>query len=952
MRIFVTFEGKKSRVLENVKHCIYLDVENMKTVYDFMTLLKRRFKLKEHYFLCLSLNDYFISDSENIKVLENNDCVNIRISKLNERINPYPELANKRFIPNDLETNSMEVDENVQLNFAKAADKTEISELGEQTMVPDMPKKIVESFQEAGTFQIAETSQRVEISQMDESSQGIELSAIPEIEEPQYEKPVRKTEQFKVKKPVASSTPLEFGAPNTFFLPRKFQLKPVAPRAKINMGSMTLSSKSLNSRKDRGLSVPHGKSDRLTKENSEATSEDKSDETRPRRMSTRSQTMSESSRVDESDLQAAVNKSHREERSKDKAAEKGANISIVKEQKQATVNETVQSERKNEKVSENALNPISSTFSSKETKPYPKFREVKKVHIKFTDDDDDNTGMAPGISEDSKLIKGDGNSTAMEVDYTPITQPVYVEPPLLLRPDASYEIPKGETKTVGASQSTSAQSTRTRMIDNVIDAYNKKMDAALGTDSSDDDESDVDSAIVSNPSLKKASLGSASQSSTSVVLQNRSSKVLAEQTSPKQYKASDSESALKNQANKKVADSKPREIPAEKNVTKGVFADLDKKGSYKIAKSAVLKPNPKPTYVRKPIAVKNAPGLNISSVVAQLNKELEAEKTVHADKQNKTSAQSRTEISSNEKQTVSQSETEGTATSEVAIESQQSQVQESSAEVSASMSESLEEMLRRSREYAASRCQQSNIESQSRTESSVIEPEVEAEQQPAISQTPIANECAKKRKVSESSDSSDDEISVSVCEKVQSGDVTTSNTDAKVTDTKRARLDISDEENRDDSSDSSDTTTDDEEEQQTSSTNQKEVREVVFSVSSSSCNSNVKAANEKLKGAQVTESLPCNETGSSSKSSETLSGYGSSASLKAINASISLPNGQHKVVTTCSGVVKSGGNGFGGACSSKATQPADQSSSDESTSEEEAEIRANIRKTTGPGPAR
>merc|ERR1712226_388593 len=88
------------------------------------------------------------------------------------------------------------------------------------------------------------------------------------------------------RKPVAASTPAfpvsaEKQADEewtkvdskTFFLPRKFALKPVAPRAKINMGSMALSSSSLNSRKDRGVNWPNSKYSKSSKNGTQITPE-------------------------------------------------------------------------------------------------------------------------------------------------------------------------------------------------------------------------------------------------------------------------------------------------------------------------------------------------------------------------------------------------------------------------------------------------------------------------------------------------------------------------------------------------------------------------------------------------------------------------------------------------------------------------------------------------------
>ena len=890
MRVFVTFEGKKSRCLEHVCHCIHVDVQDMKTVYDFLVHLKRKFKLKDHYYLCLTLKEYFIADCENIRVLQDNDFVQVRVSKLNERISPYPELKDKRHACNDTVISSQE-------------------NMSQETVME------TENFdQNSETLKAVSTECAVTNSQ---EENNISLNQNNTIDS------VSQSSQITINVPVGSSTP-STARPANFFLPRKFQLKPVAPRAKINMGSMALSSNDLNSRKDRiedGSLKPYDRgnernqkqvnynyssefknrrADSFTKWYQEKLNDEDPDfsptrkanvsERSERRVATRSQKNSE-----EVSKIAEVNESSYSTRSKTTDNSKPKMINFVKEVETSRCSENeIQPQKDDAKTVNNGENVSNYDLRDRTTsKLYPKYKEIKKGHIKF-DDDEDIPEISLGCSETEQSME----TSVPKVDYTPIEKPVYVEPPLLVNPNATYEIHNVKTKTVGDSQSSKAKFTRTKIIDSVIDAYNKKMDAALGgndEDKDEDDDGDNDD--------------TAENETNETVLALRNQKV---RSSIEPKPSTVSENALKSNSVSKVLENKLAKAKTSQKTDRraSIESSSEDERVQKPTKSPLLKP---------------APGLNIVSVVSQLNKELFAsspvQKTVVPQSnpgQRDVNDNLSSKLSQIDKASISQTSAESLNENDVNFV-------ENTSHVSSVTTESVEEMLQRSKEFVAKR--QSNLQLSTTDDSDGAVHQQKPQKQFSLEPS---EEGSKKRKASEDSD-----IEV-VQPKIQDPVTETSST---LSDIKRVKLDISDDENAAESeySDSGDTSSDEDEKETTGQT----VKEVNFSIGSSSKSSTATKVSIQSLNAAIKRSSPPVIASIKTPSNE-------ANSVKGSNASISLPNGTHKIVTTNGHSTTSVTNRGSGFWAKSGKKPNEDSSSDESTSEDEAEIKANIRRTNVP----
>ena len=564
MRLFITFEGKKSRHLEHLSHCLYVDTKKMFTVFDFLVHVKRKYALREHYYLNLTLDHFFIADNESIKVLHDSDKLTVRISKMN--VTPKCLRKNENIDSAEMET--------VESCVTQAESQID------------------------GTVEAVSKSKPTDVHMSDENSEQ-------KIKETRKSSPLKhKILQSAVCKKPVSMQPAKSSV--DLFLPRKFQLKPVTPRAKINLGSLAVSSSSLNSRKDRiENSVAYQDSSHSYKKNVDI------EKSKPSKYGFRSLDYQNQRFV--------------------KAVE-----------------------------SDDLVNTDDATPKTIDKPAIQKTRQVKKGHIKFDSESDENDEVM---------------QTSSIVDYSPIVKPVYVEPPPL--ENSKFMEPSEGRGGLASLKSSSVEANERRgaMVDKILDAYNKKMDSILeelgtqGSGSESDDEADDESTSSEDEALPKneKNVGRFRRPDKSDApmknLEDASKKPDSKTQTPKDSDEG-TNTVLVSEPNKSQ---KTTSIPNEQ--------------SSGPTKSALMGCKIKPT-----------PGLNIFSVVSQLNRELEDSKDGSVENQKELQEQN---VGVTEKKLIGDREVEVKA-----IEGEEN-IGDRGQNNSAEPEESLENLLRRSSEHIA-----------------------------------------------------------------------------------------------------------------------------------------------------------------------------------------------------------------------------------------------------------
>ena len=701
MRVFVSFEGKKSRHLENLSHCLYVDTKKMFTVFDFLLHLKRKYALKEHYYLSLSLDQYFIADNENIKVLHDSDKLTVRISKMN---------ATPKCFRTDDNLNSADM---------------ETADSCVSLIVPPVDATLRQQETDKHGDDQARSQNFAETRKDHKLSSGKD-----------------KTSLNKVPKKASETQPSKMSV--DLFLPRKFQLKPVTPRAKINLGSLAVSSSSLNSRKDR-LQKSAGYIDKKSRPNHAI------------------------------DVDADCFPDCGQTRSPYSRKQR-----FVKAKEPDFPATDVTGFKTN-------LSPTSL-----------KTREIKKGHIKFDSDDNENEEVL---------------ATSPIIDYSPIVKPIYKEPPPLENSQLLESTGSAQEKTapkLSKSSTAEANVRRGAMVDKILDAYNKKMDSILeglgtqGSGSESDNEADDESTASEDKAMQKTN-----------TVPKSAQKVLPEKIG--------TEDTVKSQKadNEVVEKSRPDEQNCEP--ASGLETNLQS-NKQSNDPGNLLSSRIKPT-----------PGLNIFSVVSQLNRELKESKN------------------SEELEAISQSGSLDTGEPENSTETGTSKQKDTSVKASkqndrngqegqecaeiGEPQESLEDLLRRSREHIAKNREQNEIAGNSSVDKSC---------------SSVNPERRNKRKA----DANDAD---SIVEKVPKTNGL-ANADIPANGTERQRFDISDDENEE-SAEDAEVANSSFSNGKADSTDNKSVREVKFSVASSSSKGSLNISKGATNPPAKTFDIPSSSSG-------------------------------------------------------------------------------------------